>query len=143
MVTRVERSGSGAAFEGDRNGDLICGEEDAVGRRWCGVTAREGTDHDQGREPGKGRGDNAPMSTNEAGEITASQRCEHPARLGTKCDSRKWLSTGQLVVVVGVEVLGAGVLGVEVLPEVEGELLDVADELEPPVFDFLSRESLR
>jgi hypothetical protein len=47
------------------------------------------------------------------------------------------------VVVVGVEVLGADVLGVEVLPEVEGVLLDVADELEPPVFDFLSRESLR
>jgi hypothetical protein len=39
--------------------------------------------------------------------------------------------------------VGAGVLGVEVLLEVEGVLLDVDDELEPPVFDFLSRESLR
>jgi hypothetical protein len=83
------------------------------------------------------------MSTNEAGEITASQRCEHPVRLGTKCDSRKRLSTGQLVVLDGVEVLGAGVLGVEVLPEVEGVLPEADDELEPPVFDFLSRESLR
>jgi hypothetical protein len=47
------------------------------------------------------------------------------------------------VVLDGVEVLGAGVLGVDVLLEVEGALLDVDVELEPPVFDFLSRESLR
>jgi len=143
VITSVERSGSGATFESDRNSDLICGEEDAVVGRWCGAAAREGTDHDQCRETSEDSGDNPPMTTNEAGEITASQCCEHAARLGTKCDSRKWLSTGQLVVLDGVEVLGAGVLGVEVLPEVEGVLLDVADELEPPVFDFLSRESLR
>jgi hypothetical protein len=133
----------GATFEGHWNRDLIGGEEDAVVSRRCIAAAREGTDHDHGRETGKDSGDNAPMSTNEAGKITASQSCEHPARLGTKGHNRKWLSTGQLVVLDGVEVLGAGVLGVEVLLEVEGVLLDVDDELEPPVFDFLSRESLR
>ena len=63
-------------------------------------------------------------------------------RLGTKCDSRKWLSTGQLVVLDGVEVVGAGVLGAEVLLD-EVVPLELEDELEPPVFDFLSRESLR
>ena len=111
--------------------------------RRCVAAAREGTDHDHGRETGKDSGDDAPMSTNEAGEITAGQSCEHSARLNTKGDSRKWLSTGQLVVLDGVEVLGAGVLGVDVLLEVEGALLDVDVELEPPVLDFLSRESLR
>jgi hypothetical protein len=46
-------------------------------------------------------------------------------------------------VLEGVEVLDAGVLGVEALPEAEDALLEVDDELEPPEFDFLSRESLR
>lgn len=60
--------------------------------------------------------------------------------------AEKRLSTVQLVL---LGVLGAGVLEdeeldveVEVL-EVEVELLDDVEGLEPPVFDFLSRESLR
>jgi hypothetical protein len=46
------------------------------------------------------------------------------------------------VVLDGVEVVGAGVLGAEVLLD-EVVPLELEDELEPPVFDFLSRESLR
>ena len=88
------------------------------------------------------------MTANEAGEITASQCCEHSVRLGTKCDSRKRLSTGQLVVLDGVEVLGAGVLGAGALLVVDVLLVDDVPvepdvELELPEFDFLSRESLR
>jgi len=82
------------------------------------------------------------MTANEAGEITASQCCEHSVRLGTKCDSRKRLSTGQLVVLDGVEVLGAEVLGAGVLL-VDDVPVEPGVELELPVFDFLSRESLR
>jgi hypothetical protein len=87
------------------------------------------------------------MTANEAGEITASQCCEHSVRLGTKCDSRKRLSTGQLVVLDGVEVLGAEVLGAGVLGAgvllVDDVPVEPGVELELPVFDFLSRESLR
>jgi hypothetical protein len=46
------------------------------------------------------------------------------------------------VVLDGVEVLGAGVLGAGVLLEADDVPLP-ADELELPVFVFLSRESLR
>jgi hypothetical protein len=83
------------------------------------------------------------MTSDEAGEIAASQGCEHPARLGVERDSRKWLSTGQELL-EGVDVLGAGVLGVEVLLDEEvDELVELEEELEEPVFVFLSRESLR
>lgn len=58
-------------------------------------------------------------------------------------DSRKRLSTGQLVVLDGVDVLGAGVLGAGVLLDVAADVLLDDEELELPVFDFLSRESLR
>ena len=83
------------------------------------------------------------MATNNAGEITTGKGCEHSRRLGVHQDSRKWLSTGQLVELDGVDVLGVGELGAGVLLGVDaGALLD-EEELEPPVFDFLSRESLR
>lgn len=57
-------------------------------------------------------------------------------------DSRKRLSTAQLLVLDGVEVLGAGVLAAGALVDDDVVLLGV-DELELPVFVFLSRESLR
>lgn len=63
-------------------------------------------------------------------------------RLGSFHDSRKRLSTDQLLVLDGVEVLGAGALGAGVLLEVD-EVLLLDDELELLVFDFLSRESFR
>jgi len=47
------------------------------------------------------------------------------------------------VVLDGVDVLGAGVLGVDVLLVVDEVPLEPDVELELPVFDFLSRESLR
>lgn len=43
----------------------------------------------------------------------------------------------------GVDVLGAGVLGAGVLLDVDVDVLLDEEEPEPPVFDFLSRESLR
>jgi hypothetical protein len=43
----------------------------------------------------------------------------------------------------GVDVLGAGVLGAGVLLDADVDVLLDEEELEPPVFDFLSRESLR
>jgi hypothetical protein len=43
----------------------------------------------------------------------------------------------------GVDVLGAGVLGAGVLLDVAADVLLDDEELELPVFDFLSRESLR
>ena len=83
------------------------------------------------------------MATNHAGEVTAGKGCEHPTRLWAHRDSRKRLSTGQLVVLDGVDVLGAGELGAGVLLGVDAGVLLDDEELAPPVFDFLSRESLR
>lgn len=89
------------------------------------------------------------MSTDKSGEISASEGSEHWARLDAPGDSRKRLSTDQLVVLAGVVLLGAGVLGAGALgaeapPDSDDVVLvELDDELEPPVFDFLSRESLR
>jgi hypothetical protein len=83
------------------------------------------------------------MPTNQAGEITTGKGCEHSWRLEAQRDNRKRLSTGQLVELDGVEVLGAGVLGAGVLLDVDVDVLLDEEELEPPVFGFLSRESLR
>jgi hypothetical protein len=83
------------------------------------------------------------MPTDHAGEITTSKGCEHSRRLRARRDSRKRLSTGQLVELDGVDVLGAGVLGAGVLLDVDVDVLLDEEEPEPPVFDFLSRESLR
>ena len=83
------------------------------------------------------------MATNHAGEVTAGKGCEHPMRLWAHRDSQKRLSTGQLVVLDGVDVLGAGELGAGVLLGVDAGVLLDDEELAPPVFDFLSRESLR
>jgi hypothetical protein len=83
------------------------------------------------------------MATNHAGEVTAGKGCEHSRRLRGRRDSRKRLSTGQLVELDGVDVLGAGVLGAGVLLDVDVDVLLDEEEPEPPVFDFLSRESLR
>jgi hypothetical protein len=47
------------------------------------------------------------------------------------------------VVLDGVDVLGAGELGAGVLLGVDAGVLLDDEELAPPVFDFLSRESLR
>lgn len=47
------------------------------------------------------------------------------------------------MVLDGVDVLGAGVLGAGVLLDVAADVLLDDEELELPVFDFLSRESLR
>jgi len=89
------------------------------------------------------------VSTDKADEISASKGSEHWARLEASGDSRKRLSTVQLVVLAGVVLLGAGVLGagalgVEVPPDSDDVVLvELDDELEPPVLDFLSRESFR
>jgi hypothetical protein len=104
---------------------------------------RDGIGDEECCQACKNRGQDASMPTDHAGEITTSKGCEHSRRLRGRRDSRKRLSTGQLVELDGVDVLGAGVLGAGVLLDVDVDVLLDEEEPEPPVFDFLSRESLR
>lgn len=142
MVTRAHCLGSSAALECDRYRDLARSEGHATVTDRRGGTSGNGADDNQGCHAGENCRDDSAMPTNKAGEVTASECCEHPVRLGARSDSRKRLSTVQPVVLDGVEVLGAGVLGAGVLLEADDVPLP-ADELELPVFVFLSRESLR
>jgi hypothetical protein len=134
----------GASLESDRQGHFILRERGATGAHRFGCPLRDGAGDEERCHSCKHRGHDASMPTDYTGEITTGKGCEHSRRLKAHRGSRKWLSTGQLVELDGVEVLGAGVLGAGALLDVDVDvLLDVDDELEPPVFDFLSRESLR
>lgn len=143
MISGLNCLCGGASLESDRQGHFILQERGATGAHRFGCPWRDGAGDQERCQACKYRGDDASMPTNKAGEFTTSKGCEHSRRLRAREDSRKRLSTGQLVVLDGVEVLGAGVLGVGVLLDVVADVLLDDEELELPVFDFLSRESLR
>ena len=143
MISRLNCICGGASFESDRQGNFILRERGATGAHRFGCPLSDGAGDQERCQTCKCRGHDSSMPTNKAGEITTGKGCEHPTRLRAREDSRKRLSTGQLVLLDGVDVLGAGVLGAGVLLDVDVDVLLDEDELEPPVFDFLSRESLR